>query len=213
MKFDLVAFDLDGVLVDTISSWVWVHRHFGLDNDAALARYEAGEIDDWEFMRHDIALWTSRQKGFCLSDLTRILDTVPIMPGAEELVRRLRKAGTKTAIVSGGLEPLAARVARTVGIDRCLANGLEADEDGRLLGDGILKVALNDKATPLLELLEEMGIAPERCAAVGNSYIDIPMFEVTGFGVAFDPHDERVRQAADVVIEEKDLTHAIQYLV
>ena len=58
-KYDIVVFDLDGVLVDIQSSWDWVHRHFGVDNDESLAQYLAGQIDDLEFMRRDIALSTS----------------------------------------------------------------------------------------------------------------------------------------------------------
>ena len=30
-----VVFDLDGVLADTISSWVWIHEHFGVNNDVS----------------------------------------------------------------------------------------------------------------------------------------------------------------------------------
>ena len=212
-RYELVAFDLDGVLVDTISSWVWVHNHYGTNNDKSLKAYERGEFDDWEFMRRDIALWTNVKGEVHIDEIEAILKTVPIMPGAKELVERLKAEGTRTAIVSGGLDILARRVAMEVGIEAYLANGLETDENGTLTGEGILRVELVDKGSPMLRLLAEMGVDPKRCAALGNSYIDIPMFEETTFGIAFDPHDERVERAADVVIKEKDLTLAIPHLV
>ena len=58
----LVVFDMDGVLTEYFSSWVRVHEHFGTDNDEALRLYMEGKIDDEEFMRRDIALWTPEMK-------------------------------------------------------------------------------------------------------------------------------------------------------
>ena len=47
----LVAFDMDGTLVDVASSWQAVHHHFGDHNDEGLQRFLANEIDDIEFIR------------------------------------------------------------------------------------------------------------------------------------------------------------------
>jgi hydroxymethylpyrimidine pyrophosphatase-like HAD family hydrolase len=68
---------------------------------------------------------------------------------------------------------------------------------------------VKDKGQPVRHLLERMRIAPERAAAIGNSGQDARMFEECGFGVAFHPLDDEVREAADVVIEEPDLALAI----
>ena len=38
-RIKLVAFDLDGVLLDTGSSWVTVHRHFKTNNNAGLEHF------------------------------------------------------------------------------------------------------------------------------------------------------------------------------
>ncbi|HEX2065545.1 MAG TPA: hypothetical protein VHI93_01910 [Candidatus Thermoplasmatota archaeon] len=38
----LVCFDMDGVLIDVGSSWVMVHRHFGVQNEASLHAYLRG---------------------------------------------------------------------------------------------------------------------------------------------------------------------------
>ena len=52
-KPSLILFDMDGVLVDTISSWSFIHQHYGLNNEASVKAYVKGEIDDSEFIRRD----------------------------------------------------------------------------------------------------------------------------------------------------------------
>jgi len=212
MRFDLVAFDLDGVLVDTPSSWVSVHEHFGVNNDHSYQAYKRGEIDDNEFMRRDIALWHSVNAHVTLADIAEVLDAVPLMPGAVELVRELKALDVRTAIISGGLLPLAERVARQTGIEVVRANGLETDGDGYLIGQGILGVPLHDKGTPLRQVIADAGVDPQRVASIGNSYIDVGMFDESGLGIAFYPIDDQVREGADVVIEDKDLMKVLAHL-
>ena len=67
MSYKFVAFDLDGVLVDTFSSWVWMHKHFNVNNDHSLYAYQRGEIDYGEFMRRDIALWLENKKDMTIA--------------------------------------------------------------------------------------------------------------------------------------------------
>src|ERR1051326_9528466 len=54
---ELVCFDMDGVLIDVGSSWVMVHKHFGVQNEASLRSYLNGEFIDRAFIRRAAALW------------------------------------------------------------------------------------------------------------------------------------------------------------
>ncbi|HSA35952.1 MAG TPA: haloacid dehalogenase, partial [Methanomassiliicoccales archaeon] len=94
-KFDLVAFDMDGVLVDYLSSWTWVHDRFGVSNEESVISFMDGEIDDMEFMRRDIALWLKHRPGLNLKDVERELLRLPINPGIGATVQALRERGTK----------------------------------------------------------------------------------------------------------------------
>jgi len=212
-KLRLAVFDLDGTLVDCESSWVFVHSHFGLNNDASLELYLKGEIDDDEFMRRDIALWMGRNPDINIKDIEAILHDIKIYPGARKLFSLLRNAGIQTAIVSGGLMPLARRVAFELNIDHVLANGLAVDKGGRLLGYGLLEVELNRKGLPMERLMNRLGFDRERVAAVGNSFIDAPMLELAGLGIAFNSLDDEVRDVADVVVESDDLMALAPYLI
>jgi phosphoserine phosphatase len=211
--FEVVFFDMDGTLTDRVSSWEWVHRHFGVDNKASWEAFLRGDIDDMEFLRRDIALWKSGAKErIHLDRLRTALADIPLVPGARELVAALHAEGTRTIIVTGGLDLLAERVCKELGIHEHVGNGVCADHEGYLLDEGILRVPVKDKGRPVRHLLERLRIRPERAAAIGNSSQDVPMFHATGLGLAFDPIDPLVREGADVIVEEKDLRRAIPHL-
>lgn len=212
-RFDIVAFDLDGVLVTPESSWVYVHHHFGVSNEVSLKAYLRGEIDDNEFMRRDVALWKKVRPNVKADDINAILDCIAVTEGVKETVAALKAAGIQTAIVSGGLKHLATRVAEMSGIDHVMANGLETDAKGNLAGRGILEVELNKKGLALTRLLRKLRIDPERCAAVGNSFIDVQMFEVSGCGIAFMPVDEEARKGADFVVSKPDLREILPHII
>jgi phosphoserine phosphatase len=208
----LVVFDMDGVLADTESSWVYVHRHFQVNNDHSLHAYLKGEIDDLEFIRRDIALWKAKEPGVTEGRIDDILSKVPIMPGAKETVSALKGRGVRTAIVSAGIDLLSRRIARELGIDMELANGLSTDGTGRLSGEGVLRVKLMDKGDSVVEAARVYGIDLSETVAVGNSRYDVSMFERAGRGIAFQPMDGFVRDRADAVVEEKDLSLILGHL-
>lgn len=201
----LVVFDMDGVVADTESSWVFVHRHFGVNNDHSLKAYLDGKIDDREFIRRDIDLWRKRDPTLSIETLRSILSAVPIMNGAAETMGELKARGIRTAIVSAGIDLLAQRLAIELQMDMFFANGFVADCSGRLTGDGVLNVSLAGKGEKVEMISELLGVEKEEVASVGNSRYDVPMFEVSGLGIAFCPEDDEVREHADVVVEHKDL--------
>jgi phosphoserine phosphatase len=165
-----------------------------------------------EFIRRDATLWKENGKPITKKRLSEILSDVPLMKGAKKCISDLKNNGIKTAIVSAGLDILAEKVANKLGIDYVLANGLETDENGHLNGVGILGVKLMYKELAVKSLSEEQKISLEKIASVGNSCYDIPMFETTGLGIAFNPGDECTRKAADVVVEGKDLSKILPVL-
>lgn len=203
---------MDGTLLDVASSWAEVHRFFGEENTEALRLFLENRIDDQEFMRRDLALWRKHRPRITEDDLESILAPVPLMPGAHELFDALHARGIHTAIVSGGLDVIAQRVGRALGVDRVLANGFVLDGRGRLTDEGIIRVPIKRKGEVVSGLQREFGVSVEESAAVGNSEIDVAMFERTRIGVAFLPADEAVRRRATHVVTEKDLRYVIDPL-
>lgn len=208
----LVVFDMDGVLADTESSWVHVHKHFGVNNDHSLYAYLRGEIDDLEFIRRDIDLWKKTEPDVTEARIREILNDVPIMPGAQRTIRELKRMGIGTAIVSAGIDLLAERISKELGVDAQLANGLVKDGTGRLSGEGILRVKLMDKGDAVTEVANTMKIQTKDVVAVGNSSYDVSMFRKAGMGIAFQPSDDFVRTSAQVVVQQKDLSMILQFI-
>ena len=212
-SFDLVAFDMDGVLVDYSSCWTWVHHYFGVDNEPALLSFVQGEIDDREFMRRDIALWRERNPKLDIEGLRCILEPLPFNEGIGETVAALREQGIKAVIVSGGLDIVAERIAERYGFDDFIANGVESDQSGRLTGEGILRVELLNKKLALEAFLAKYSVRKERAACVGDSFIDIPMFKACGMSIAFNPMDERVRETATYVVQDRNLRAVLPFIL
>jgi len=209
---ELVVFDMDGVLTDTISSWKYIHDYFGSSNERSVDEYLKGKIDDMEFIKRDVSLWREYGRPVTKDKLVDILSGVSLMKGAKECITVLRDHDIKTAIVSAGLDILAERVAGELGIDIVFANGIKTDDHGYLTGEGLLEVRLMYKDEAVRRLSKQLRIPLERIAAVGNSCFDSPMFETCGLGVAFDPKDDCVRKSADVVVEGKDLSKILPFL-
>jgi phosphoserine phosphatase len=212
-KFDLVAFDMDGVLVDYTSCWTWIHDHFSVDNEGALNEFIEGRIDDREFMRRDIALWKQRNPDLNRTDLDAILEPLPITTGIAETVNALKAAGIKAVIITGGLDIVAERIATHYGFDDFLANGVECDDQGMVTGEGILRVELKNKRAALESFLAKYSVRKERAASVGDSFIDIPMFEASGMSIAYNPSDELAARRATYVVRSQDLTAVLPYLL
>jgi len=212
-KYPLVIFDMDGVLTDHISSWMFMHTHFSVDNEQGYDDYKAGKIDDLEFMSQDIRLWRKNQPGITVKEVSQILNKVPLMPGTRQTLHALRKHGVKTAIISGGLEQLALRLKNELGIDQVRRNGLEYDGKGKLTGVGILRVSLRSKDEVVREVCRKMKIPAERAVAIGDTRIDASMLKMCGLGIAFDPKDDATRESADVIIHKKDLREILHFVL
>ncbi len=209
----LVCFDMDGVLTREESSWVSVHQRFGVRNGPGFQAFLRGEIDDEEFIRQDVALWLENNPGMTLADVHAILDELSLVDGAREACDQLRDAGCELAIVSGGIDYMAQRVANELGIQLVSANGLNAHQDGRLTGDGFVNTPLRDKSRPVVGFADQLGIGLGAVATVGNSAPDIPMFRASGLGIAFRAADPHVADHADVHVPGDDLRNVLRPIV
>ena len=208
-RYDLVAFDMDGVLLDHISSWTWVHDAFGVNNDESLVEFLNGSIDEKEFMRRDVALWKNIDPMVNIRTIAGYLKDVPLIDGIQETVAALRWNGIRSVIISGGIDISAKMLFDEFGFDDYAANSLETDGDGCLTGEGIINVDLTDKGKKLRDFIEQFGTVPERTVSIGNSSTDIKMFENSGLSIAFNPIDDVTRNSADHVIYGSNISDVL----
>jgi phosphoserine phosphatase len=197
----LVAFDFDGTLSDSEMT-VLLGEQCGVADRMA-------EITD-RAMNDELAYAESlRQRCALLDglDTERALaafDRVELRPGAAGVVGALNDAGAYTAILTGGFQRgvEAALEAEGVAVDAVVANTLPV-EDGALTGDveGPLVEGTKDDALERLAATQDVPMA--ETVAVGDGANDLPMLEVAGLAVGFDPKPN-VEPACDRVVGSMD---------
>ncbi|PCN51222.1 hypothetical protein B6U99_00300 [Candidatus Geothermarchaeota archaeon ex4572_27] len=183
-RYRLIAFDMDGTLVQHPSSWERLHEHFGTVEVGARnwELYVRGEIDYEEFMRRDIAAWGR----VSMELVRRVLLGYRLADGAEELARFLGRAGLVRVIVTAGIDIVAEDVCRRLGFDEYVANGLEVDSEGKLTGRGILRVEPFRKEEALKPILRRRGVSWDEVIAVGDDFHDASLFRAAGLSIGIE---------------------------
>jgi phosphoserine phosphatase len=198
-----VIFDLDGTLKRIKDPYLYLHKQLGTLEAAQAFTDEglAGELSYETWLGLDAALW----KGVERRAIESVFRQNPYLPGARETVVELKRAGIPVAVVSTGLRIHAEQVQADLGIDSIVANEL-VYHDGQASGAALANVPEGGKGPIVAQLQAEFGVTADECLAVGDGTSDIDMFERVRIGVAVNPSSERVRAAADIVLEEPDLT-------
>ena len=181
-KIKLVAFDLDGTLVEEKSSWRKVHEFFGTEekSDEGLKLYVDGKINYEQFVAHDLSLWP---KGISKNVFNYVFSKIPLNEGAREVVTEIKRRGKLVAIVSSGISLLAEKVSKELSVDFFIANEILFDEKGRSTGVGVATVDLNKKGEALLKILEKANIKPKEVLGVGDSKFDLSFLKICGYSV------------------------------
>lgn len=200
MPIKLIAFDLDGVLVEDPGSWTAVHRGLGTTEQAKKHEREFydGLIDYDEWAHKDALLWS----GFSIHTVEDILNRTQLMNGIEDTLPVLRSR-YRLVILSGGLKILAQRIKDEFNIDEVIANELHVEDD--MIRGVKQTVAFNDKGRLLRDVAMRFHVHTSECAAVGDYLNDVPMFEASGLSIAFNPKDAEAVRKANYVIHEKNL--------
>jgi phosphoserine phosphatase len=109
----LVCLDMDRVLVDHLSTWQFVYDKLGISNDESFELYNQGLLNEWDWIKLDIALIKNSIKDRKITDseLRSLMEGMPMMDNWQLLISELIKDGAKVAIVSGGLQQTARDIA------------------------------------------------------------------------------------------------------
>ena len=178
----LVCFDMDSTLIEAeVIDELAKHAGVGDQVAAITERAMLGELDFTESFIQRMALL----EGLSEQVLSDVANTLPIMEGAECLIRNLKAYGFKTAILSGGFNYFGKYLQQKMGIDYVYANTLEIS-DGKLTGRVVQPVVDGQrKAVLLAQIAEKEGISTQQTIAVGDGANDLPMLSAAGLGIAF----------------------------
>tara|TARA_B100000242_G_C42964698_1_gene447514 strand:- start:55 stop:708 length:654 start_codon:yes stop_codon:yes gene_type:complete len=210
-KIKLVVFDMDGTIIEPRSSWAMIHDYFGTDNSEMLQMYINHKISDSEFVKADIKLWNSRSEVPVNEQyINSILDKAKPREGAGELIASLHEVNIKTVILSGGIQYLADKWAKAWDMSGAFANELIDDADGNLTAN--INASGHNKGPLMEKIVKDFGLTNSEVAAVGDTMVDLPMFEIAGLSIAVNTNDERVISKSKYHLKEgsmKQLTDVI----
>jgi len=195
----LFAFDMDSTLIqaeviDELARMAGVGDQAVKITEAAMS----GELDFKESFTRRVGLL----RGLPEHRILELLDTIPLVEGADRLIGTLKLLGYKTAILSGGFTFYARHLQSRLGIDYVYANELDI-VDGAVSGQ--IKTEIVDgakKAELLRQIARQENISLEQVVAVGDGANDLPMLGIAGMGIAFRAKP-LVRQSAG---------HAVSFL-
>ena len=204
----LVVFDVDSTLINEEAIELLAEHSGNREKVAEITeRSMRGEIDFSTSLIERVATL----KGLPESVLEQTAKSLTPTKGASELIQEIQTRGGKAAAVSGGFIQLLTGLKRELNLDYAEANTLGI-ENGRLTGEVVGELVNREAKAKYLKLwAEELDIPLERTFAIGDGANDLGMMAIAGLSVAFCAKPI-VRESADVVIDERDLTKVIALL-
>lgn len=178
----LVCFDMDSTLIETeVIDELAMRAGVGAEVKAITESAMRGEIDFTESFKRRVSLL----KGLDVSVMEDIALHLPITEGVERMMSVLKRAGFKTAILSGGFTYFGNYLKQKFGFDYVYANELEI-EDGHLTGRYVGDIVDGKRKAELLRIISQVeNIDIAQTIAVGDGANDLPMLSTAGLGIAF----------------------------
>ncbi|KAH7158198.1 HAD-like domain-containing protein [Dactylonectria estremocensis] len=183
----LVVFDMDSTLItqeviDLLAEAIKEPPNLSQLVAAITHRSMLGELEFDASFRERVALLKGLPATM-FKDLQPVLD---VTKGVPQLIKALKRLGVKTAVLSGGFQPLTGWLAAELGIDYAYANEVVIEND-KLTGEvqGII-VGKERKRDLLLEIAKKEGIDLSQVVAVGDGANDLLMLEKAALGVAWN---------------------------
>jgi phosphoserine phosphatase len=179
-RIRLAAFDLDGTLTRGDTVCETIGRHMGHLRRVRALEALCGKRRDRDSIR---LLRTELASYYRASTRTRIcsfLSSLTLAAGALEGFDLLRRSGVTTAIVSITWELAAEWLAQKLGADHHVGT--------RFLDDGSIDHFWpEDKGVWLERLMLKFGLGRHETAAVGDSWLDMAMFDVVDHAIYVGP--------------------------
>lgn len=203
----LCVFDFDSTLMDGETIDILAEAYGkGEDVKAITEQAMRGEIDFFEALTERVKFL----EGLAFDIAEHICQSLPLMPGASLTVKTLQERAYKVVIFSGGFRMATGFHGQFLGADADFANFLH-HRNGFLTGKVGGEMMTSDAKGVMLERLQSLlRISEEQTVVVGDGANDLAMFAHAGKRIAFNAKPV-VQEAADIVIEEKNLAQILQH--
>jgi phosphoserine phosphatase len=154
-------------------------------------------------------MWKAVQDPIHQDEIFRAYAGVKLMPGAREVVDRLKQEGVYVAIVSAGVDVFVSSIASMLDVDDWIANGFVFDDNGFLTDEGVCRLHATGKGEIIERMLEVQGFDAASCVSVGDSEMDLSMHVEKSRFIGFNPSrassEAAFEDAGVPVVRVKDL--------
>ncbi|PAF42070.1 phosphoserine phosphatase SerB [Helicobacter sp. 11S03491-1] len=203
----LAVFDFDSTLMDgeTIE---FLAKSYGVEKEIIHITQKAmkGELDFYESLKSRVGLL----KGMQEQKAREICQTLPLNPGAKEVVYGLKNKGYKVVCFSGGFQFATAYFRDILGLDGEFSNILHC-KNGRLSGEVGGEMMFGFSKGRMLQTLQKLlNISQAQTLVVGDGANDASMFAYADKKVAFCAK-EILKKQANIIIDKKDLQEVLAY--
>lgn len=195
--FDFDSTLMDGETLEFLAEQIGIKKEVKEITDRAMR----GELDFFESLQYRVSLL----KGLNVETVNQICKSLPVMPGAKEVVSGLKDKGYKVVCFSGGFKNATVPFVEKLGLDADFSNILHS-KDGVLTGFVGGEMMFNDSKGEMLKRLQRvLGISPEETLVIGDGANDLSMFKYASKRVAFCAKPV-LKENANIIVEEKDLS-------
>jgi phosphoserine phosphatase len=199
MKLAIFDFDstlMDGETIDFLAKELGVKKEVSHITTKAMA----GELDFFESLQTRVKLL----KGLDYKKVIEICSNLPIMNGAKDTIKELKKMDYKIVCFSGGFTTATVPMCKKIGIDTQFANILHTKNDILTGCVGGYMMFNSSKGDMIQKLQNILKISSMDTLVVGDGANDVSMFKYASKKVAFCANDI-LKDKANIIIEKKDL--------
>ena len=185
----LVVFDVEGILIPKNRYLLFdISRKLGFLGFLRIIAlgflYETGLLSLESAMRRIFGMF----KGLNIKELFQIHKKIPLMPGTEEVFRKLNKDGYRTALISSGLPTTVVKDFATR-LQADYAQGLELEIVNEcftgVIGGDVIKQG--GKALVLKRIQEKENLTPKDCIMVADDRNNFSMFPLCNLRIGYNP--------------------------
>jgi phosphoserine phosphatase len=211
----LAAFDMDGTLLDGRLVFALSER-LGLDGQVRTIQAD-GSLAAHEKTVAIAGLFA----GVTKRDVESAVESIPLARNTEQAIAVLKGRDYKMGIISDSYTAAASAVASRLGMDFVAANDLLFENN---VANGKVSMPMGwekidcfchlsvCKRYHLEKHADIFGVQIVDTLAVGDTRADICMIKRAGFGVAFMPKDDDVKNASENVVSTPDMMQVIRLL-
>jgi len=160
-------------------------------------------------------------KGLNIGDILSVIESIPVVSDAEEVIKELKKRGYIVGIISDSYDVAVNSLKSRLNLDFTLANKLEFVNS---IATGEVSIPLSFvrsaesfcnhgicKGNAVKAIAEQYKVSLDNIIAVGDGENDICMLRNVGVGVAFCTSNPLLKSIADFEINEKSFAKLLEF--